>query len=72
MPDITELGTGSNYIKSRVVRLPFQDYEVQVQLGPNDQFLGIVGIGIKRDFLTPEQKVSRPRLFNIDELYDYE
>jgi hypothetical protein len=48
----------------------FQNYVVKVRVGPNDQFLDIVEIGVKKDFLTPEQKANRSRLFNVDDIYE--
>jgi hypothetical protein len=65
-----DTGTGSAPDNSRTVVVRFGDYEVQVQLGQANEFLGIVGIAIAKTFLSSQQKLRAYGSHDVDDLYD--
>lgn len=69
-PDPIQQNTGQTEVLSRIVTLTFGDFDVSVRLGPNDQLIEIVGVGIKKDFRTIEQILSRQKPIDVDDLYD--
>ena len=52
--------TGINLEEDKsVIVYPFDNYKIEVKLDPDGRFLGIIGIGLKKDFLSPMQKIRK-------------
>lgn len=68
----TQQSTGSEEITSHLVTCPFDRFEVKVKLGPSNEFLGVASVAVSKDFLSFKQRLSRPKLIDIDALYEEE
>jgi len=58
--------------KSQIVVCPFDRYLVQIELGPGDEFLGIVGVTVNKAFLSTTQKIASLQALgyhDVDEFY---
>lgn len=69
--ELQETGTHHSS-KSQVVVCPFDRYLVQIELGPGDEFLGIVGVTVNKAFLSAAQKIASLRALgyhDVDEFY---
>lgn len=68
---LTSQGTGSlGEIKDyRIISCPFGRYEIKIKVTPNNEFIEIVEVGINKDFLTQQQKVSLQGFHDVDEFY---
>lgn len=65
-------GTGS-YVKSndyRIIVCPFDMFQVKVKVTPANEFLGIVEVGIDKDFLSYKQKITAFGGHDVEEFYD--
>jgi hypothetical protein len=49
--------------------VPFGQYEVTVLLGPSNEFLGVLQIAIKKDFLSQEQKLLAHDVHHVEDIY---
>ena len=64
--------TGSKEIKAHTATYSFENFEVTVNLGPSNEFLGVKSIAVKKDFLSLKQRLSQASSFNVDDLYEEE
>jgi len=64
-------GTGSlGEIKDyRIISYPFDRYEIKIKVSPNNEFMGIIEVGINKDFLTQKQKMSLQGFHDVDKFY---
>jgi hypothetical protein len=53
----------------RFLVVPFGKYEVTVKLNPMNEFVGITGITINKDFLSDLQRQSQEGYLNVDDFY---
>jgi len=64
--------TGSlNVPETRIVRFPFDRYVVEVELGPSDEFRGIAGVSLNRDFLSTAQRIASMRALGYHDVSEY-
>jgi hypothetical protein len=64
--------TGNTFQPDKSVIYPFDKYEIEIKLTPDNKFLGIIGIRFNKNFLSFKRKESLPPLFNLDEEYPEE
>mgnify|MGYP001103102856 CR=1 FL=1 len=53
----------------RIIPYPFGKYEIKVKVTPNNEFVGIVEVGINKDFLTQQQKISLRGFHDVEKFY---
>jgi hypothetical protein len=63
--------TGSHQSEPVVILVPFDRYEVMVELGPNGEFVGIRGISVSRDFLSANQRISAMKALGYHDVDDF-
>ena len=64
--------TGEMQTSTQVVRTvtyPIGPFELLVQLGEGDKFLGISEVRIQKDFLTLSQRVGNIQYHDVEDLY---
>lgn len=68
---ISPAGTGSvgNIDDYRIIRYPFDKYEIAVIVDSNNRFMGIYEVAIKRDFLSSRQRMATRSHIDVDEYY---
>jgi len=68
---LTKGSTGSEFDAQghKLVVVPYHNFEVIVCLTEDNRFLGITELRIKKDFLSPDQKVANSGVFDVDEFY---
>lgn len=59
--------SGEVQVKSEVV--PFDKYNIVVELGPNNEFLGVDEVSIDKDFMSYKQKSSTSGYHDVEDLY---
>ena len=70
-PDLPFTSTSSpvNQQSYKLVVVPYGNCEVVVCLTQDNRFAGIRELRIKKDFLTPEQRVSTSGYLDVEEFY---
>lgn len=53
----------------KIIHYPFDKYQIKVKLTPTNEFIGIVEVGINKDFLSYKQKTTLRGFHDVDELY---
>jgi hypothetical protein len=64
--------TGSILPASRTVTCTFDEYEVQIALGQDGRFLGIVGVSVKKDFRSLRQRIDSRGSHDVLDIYEPE
>ncbi len=69
--DLTRGSTGADLDENRhkLVTVPYENFEIVVCLSEDNRFLGIAELRVKRDFLSPAQRVANTGVFDVDEFY---
>ncbi|OHB72845.1 MAG: hypothetical protein A2V70_01510 [Planctomycetes bacterium RBG_13_63_9] len=69
--DLTRGSTGADLDENRhkLVIVPYENFEIVVCLSEDNRFLGVAGLRIKKDFLSPEQRAANTGVFDVDEFY---
>lgn len=64
-------GTGSKSFKDnvKIIEYPFDRFDISVEVGPNNEFLGIVAVKINKDFLSYAQKLRNATVHDMGEFY---
>jgi len=62
--------TGDNGVPSTIVTVPFDRYEIVLELGPHREFLRIVEVRISKDFRSVQQKVESVDYHDVSDLYE--
>jgi len=64
-------GTGGRDISKEYKEIvcPFDKYEITVKLSLNNEFIGISGVKVNKDFLSYKQKISPKGFHDVDEFY---
>ena len=62
--------TGGTAIPAEDVPVRFDRYEITVRLGPSKEFLGIVQVAVRKDFLSQAQRIAAEDTLNASDLYD--
>jgi hypothetical protein len=57
------------HLNAKSIKYPFDKYEVEVLLTPDDKFLGIAGISVNKDFLSFMQKMNSYGYIDLDKYY---
>ena len=72
--DLIAESTGSSSGKQGQKRVVVShgQYEIVVRLTEDGRFVDVDELRIKRDFLSPEQRVAGSGYFNVDEFYEEE
>jgi len=68
---LTRDSTGADLEEKRykLVAVPYENFEIVVRLSEDNRFLGVAELRIKKDFLSPEQRVANTGVFDVDEFY---
>lgn len=53
----------------RIISYLFGRYEIKVKVTPNNEFVGIIEVGINKDFLTQQQKISLQGFHDVEKFY---
>jgi hypothetical protein len=61
--------TGDSGVPSTIVTVPFDRYEIVLELGPHREFLAIVEVRISKDFRSVQQKVESADYHDVSDLY---
>lgn len=61
--------TGDNGLSPITETVPFDRYEIVLELGPHREFLGIVEVRISKDFRSVQQKVESTDYHDVSDLY---
>ncbi|NLX06907.1 MAG: hypothetical protein GXY33_17355 [Phycisphaerae bacterium] len=67
---LPEEGTGSYQRPSQIIEVPFDRYMVGVKVSLAGEFLGVVHISIRRDFLSDERRIAKTGVHDVSEFYD--
>jgi hypothetical protein len=62
--------TGGTPCPSRIVRVPFDRFEVTLRLGPANEFLEVLEVATRRDFLSTEQRIRSTGYHDVADLYE--
>lgn len=62
--------TGDNGVSSTILAVPFDRYEIVLELGPHREFLGIVEVRVSKDFRSVQQKVESVNYHDVSDLYE--
>jgi hypothetical protein len=54
---------------TRIVVVPFERYEVSLRLTEDDRVVEVVEVKVRKDFLTPEQRIAATAYQDVDEFY---
>lgn len=67
----TRKGTGATGETGdyRIISYLFGRYEIKVKVTPNNEFVGIIEVGINKDFLTQQQKISLQGFHDVEKFY---
>ena len=63
------LSTALTPIPSTQRIVEYGDLDIVVVLGPDDRFLGISEVRVRRDFLTTQQRIAASGFHDVDHLY---
>ena len=69
--DRVHISTGSSTYaaETRLVAVPYDNYEIVVRLSQSNEFLGIAELRVKSDFLSPGQRVAASGYLDVEEFY---
>ena len=69
--NVKNRGTGSHGDMDdfKIIPYPFDKYQIKVKLTPTNEFIGIVEVGINKDFLSYKQKTTLRGFHDVDEFY---
>lgn len=62
--------TGGTAIPATDKIVRFDRYEITVRLGASNEFLGIIQVGVRKDFLSPAQRIAADDTLNASDLYE--
>ncbi|MBL7075547.1 hypothetical protein ISS37_09960 [candidate division KSB1 bacterium] len=64
-------GTGSHGEPDdyNIIVYPFDKYQIKIKLTPNNEFLGIIEVGVNKEFLSYKQKIASKGYHDVDEFY---
>jgi hypothetical protein len=62
--------TGDNGLSSIRETVPFDRYEIVLELGPHREFLRIVEVRVSKDFRSVQQKVESGDYHDVSDLYE--
>ena len=62
--------TGEHIEHYKTIIYPFDRYEINVQLGPNNEFIGVIGVKLNKDFIAYEKKRMPLGYHDVDDLYN--
>jgi len=62
-------GRGGKAEDYRIISYPFDKYEIKVKVSPSNEFLGVVEVGVNKDFLSQKQKISIKGYHDVDQFY---
>jgi len=68
--EMIQQDTGSSFIPHKVISLPFDQFEIKVKVGTNNEFLGIIAVGVRKDFLTIQQRSKSRGYHDVTDLYE--
>ena len=57
---------------SRIVSVQFDRYTIKVNLGGANEFLGIVEVGVNKDFRSPRERIESQGSHDVSDFYDLE
>lgn len=68
---IKENGTGGSLSPKefKEVVYPFEQYEVKLRLSPNNEFIAITEIRVKKDFVSYKEKISTKGFHDVESYY---
>lgn len=68
---ISRFGTGGHpgFQEYKVVQYPVGKYIAKVVLGPSNQFIGIVEIGVNKNFMSHLEKLSKSGFHDVEDYY---
>jgi hypothetical protein len=55
--------------RHKLVAVPYENFEIVVCLAEDNRFLGVAELRVKKDFLSPEQRIANTGVFDVDEFY---
>ena len=69
--NIKRVGTGTTVENQdyKVISYPFGKYEVKVKLSPKNEFVDIIEIGTRKEFISQKQKASLKGYHDVDRFY---
>ena len=56
--------------EARLLEYPIGEYVVKVLLSPENEFLGIIEIGVDKDFRTHQQRMANVVFHDVDKYYE--
>ena len=69
-------GTGSHDKSEdedyKIIRYPFDKYQIKIKLTPTNEFIGIIEVKINKEFLSHKQKIASKGYHDVDEFYPEE
>jgi hypothetical protein len=68
---LKDQGTGSHAESNdyKIIVYPFDRFHIKIKLTPSNEFIGIVEVGINKDFLSYKQKIASSGEHDVDEFY---
>jgi hypothetical protein len=68
--DLLEDCTGHTHVPEKIVPLPFQEYVIHVRVSEDNQPLDVVGVEVKKNFLSTQQRLSAYGYHDVNDLYE--
>jgi len=64
-------GTGSHDEPEgyKTILYTFDKYQIEIKLTPTNEFIGIIGVKINKEFLSHKQKITSQGFHDVDEFY---
>lgn len=53
----------------KIISYPFDKYKIKIKVTLSNEFVEIVEVGINKDFLTQEQKISLQGFHDVEKFY---
>lgn len=68
---LKDKGTGSHaeFDDYKIIVYPFGRYHIKIKVTPSNEFIGIVEVGVNKDFLSYKQKIASSGEHDVDEFY---
>lgn len=69
-PNILNEATGSGISSdSKIVIYPIEKYEIMIKLSPTNEFLGVEGISVNKDFFSYKKQIGVFGNLDVDQFY---
>ncbi len=61
--------TGQHVESCKTIVYPFDKYDIVMRLTQNNEFVDVIEVRIRKDFLSYKQKIARKGFHDVEEFY---